>query len=100
MDRRKARQGAGGWGFIPVAIIPYLGVLISLISVIFAVYLLYLGLPRVMKAPQDKAAGYTALVVIVAIVVGIVIAFVIGSANSPFRLMVSSMHVYSVVYVV
>ena len=86
------------WVLAIVAIIPYLGVLISLISVIFAVYLLYLGLPRVMKAPQDKAAGYTALVVIVAIVVGIVIAFVIGAATAPFRMMGAAMHDSSVVY--
>ena len=75
------------WVLSIVAVIPYLGLLIALISVIFAIYLLYLGLPRVMKAPPDKAAGYTALVVIVGIVVGFVIAFIIGLATAPFHMM-------------
>ena len=35
---------------------------LPLYSWVFAVYLLYLGLPRVMRGPQDKAAGYTAVV--------------------------------------
>ena len=75
------------WVLSIIAIIPYLGVLISLASMVLAIYLLYLGLPRVMRSPQDKAAGYTALVVIVGIVVGFVIAAVIGLATAPFRLM-------------
>jgi hypothetical protein len=51
-------------------IIPYLGSLIAFIGAIFALYLLYLGLMRVMKSPSDKAVAYTLVVVVVAIVVG------------------------------
>ena len=40
------------------------------------VYLLYLGLPKLMKAPQDKAIAYTAVSVICAIVLSIVLAAV------------------------
>jgi hypothetical protein len=36
-------------------------------------YLLYLGLPRLMKCPQDKAVPYTAVVVICTIVVTVVV---------------------------
>ena len=39
-------------------------------------YLLYLGLPRLMKAPEDKALGYTALTVVAAVVLAIVVATV------------------------
>ncbi len=54
-------------------ILPWLGMLIVIAGGIYSIYLLYLGLPQTMKAPQDKAAGYTAVVIIVAIVLGIVI---------------------------
>ncbi len=73
------------WVLSILAIIPYLGLLIALISVIYAVYLLYLGLPRVMGAPREKAAGYTALVVVVGIVLGFILALVVGLATAPFR---------------
>jgi hypothetical protein len=60
-----------------LTIIPMLGIIILLAS-LYCLYLLYVGLPIVMKAPQDKAMGYTVVVVLVAIVLWIVIA-VIGS---------------------
>jgi hypothetical protein len=44
-------------------ILPALGVL-GILAGLYGIYLLYLGLPPLMKAPQDKAAGYTAVVVV------------------------------------
>jgi hypothetical protein len=72
------------WVLSILAVIPYLGVLIALISVVYAVYLLYLGLPRVMGAAQEKAAGYTALVVVVGIVLGFILGLVVSLATAPF----------------
>ena len=60
-------------------IIPALGVLV-LIAALYGLYLLYLGLPRLMRCPQDKAAGYTVVVVICAIV----ITFVISAVGAVF----------------
>jgi hypothetical protein len=60
-------------------IVPGLGWLIMIAGGIYSIYLLYLGLPHTMKCPQDKAGGYTAVVVIVAIVLYFVIAMIIGS---------------------
>ncbi|MBL8267669.1 Yip1 family protein [Steroidobacter sp.] len=60
-------------------IIPALGVLIGIAAGIYSIYLLYLGLPQTMKCPQDKAAGYTAVAIIIAIVLGFITAMVIGS---------------------
>lgn len=60
-------------------LVPALGTL-ALIAALYGLYLLYLGLPTLMKAPQDKALGYAALVVVGAIVVGIVV----GAINSIF----------------
>ena len=58
-------------------ILPALGVLAVLVG-LYGLYLLYLGLPALMKAPQDKAAGYTAVVVVCAIVLSIVMAVIGG----------------------
>jgi Predicted integral membrane protein len=57
-------------------LLPMLGTLLGLVASIYAIYLLYLGLPILMRSPQDKAAGYTALVVVCAIVLGILIGVV------------------------
>jgi len=65
-------------------LLPWLGVLIAIVGGIYSVYLLYLGLPHTMKSPPDKAAGYTAVTVVVAIVlswvIGLVTAGIMGSA--------------------
>ena len=63
-------------------ILPWFGLLITLAGVIYGIYLLYLGLPHTMKCPQDKAAGYTAVSIIVVIVLSLVIgALVAGVAG-------------------
>lgn len=58
-------------------IIPMLGIL-AIIGAIYAIYLLYLGLQSVMKAPADKAVGYTAAVAVVGFVVMIVLSAIGG----------------------
>jgi len=54
-------------------ILPLLG-LLALLAAFYGLYLLYLGLPRLMKCPKDRAVAYTAVVVVCAIFIGIVIA--------------------------
>jgi Yip1 domain len=61
------------------ALVPFLGLLIALVAGIYGIYLLYLGLPHTMKCPQDKAAGYTAVIVIIVIVVSFLIFAVVGA---------------------
>jgi hypothetical protein len=53
-------------------ILPFIGIL-AIIGAFYGFYLLYLGLPRLMKSPPDKAAGYTVVVVVCAIVLSAVI---------------------------
>lgn len=60
-------------------IVPGIGWLIALAGAVYSIYLLYLGLPHTMKCPPDKAGGYTAVVVIIAIVLYFIIGAVIGS---------------------
>lgn len=62
-------------------LLPWVGWLLGLAGGIYSIYLMYLGLPATMRAPEDKAAGYTAVTVLCAIVLGIVIA-TIGAAIS------------------
>jgi hypothetical protein len=65
-------------------IVPWLGMLILLAGGIYSIYLLYLGLPHTMKCPPEKAGGYTAVSVIIAIVlswiVGAIVVGVVGTA--------------------
>ena len=65
-------------------LLPWLGILIAIVGAIYSIYLLYLGLPHTMKSPADKAAGYTAVTVVVAIVlswvIGLLTAGIIGTA--------------------
>jgi hypothetical protein len=63
-------------------ILPALGIL-GLIAAFYGLYLLYLGLPVLMKCPQDKAAGYTAVVVVCAIVMSIVLAGIGSTIVAP-----------------
>lgn len=58
-----------------LGILPFLGIL-ALLASLYALYLLYLGLPVMMKCPRDKALGYTAVLVVLGIVAGIVISLV------------------------
>jgi hypothetical protein len=64
-------------------IVPVLGWLVALAGGIYSIYLIYLGLPSTMKAPQEKAGGYTAVTIIIAIVLkwicGLIVAGAIGT---------------------
>lgn len=53
-------------------IVPVLGGLITFAAAIYGIYLLYLGLPPTMKCPPEKAGAYTAVSIVVSIVVSLV----------------------------
>lgn len=53
------------------SILPALSIL-SLLG-LYSLYLLYLGLPRLMRTPAEKALPYTAVVIIVGLVISVVI---------------------------
>lgn len=58
-------------------LVPALSPLVLFAS-LYSIYVLYLGLQSVMKAPKEKAIGYTVAVIIVAIVLGMVVGAVVG----------------------
>jgi Yip1 domain len=53
-------------------LLPSLAIL-GILAACYSIYLVYLGLPALMKCPKEKAAGYTAVVIIIGIVAGMVI---------------------------
>ena len=65
-------SSTAGWLGGIFHMIPGLGIL-GILASLYGIFLLYLGLPRLMKCPEDKAIGYTAVIVVVAIVVFIVV---------------------------
>ncbi len=59
-------------------ILPWIGLLILLAGAVYGIYLLYLGLPHTMKAPPEKAAGYTVVIIIAAFVLHLIVGTVVG----------------------
>jgi Yip1-like protein len=58
------------------ALIP--GLRLLAILGLYSIYLLYLGLPIVMKSPREKAMGYTVVVILAAIVLFMIIGVIAG----------------------
>lgn len=67
------------WVASALAIIPILGLLLILAAIVYAIYTLYLGVPVMMRAPQDKVVGYTIVIVISGVIVAIVLGWVVNS---------------------
>ncbi len=59
-------------------IIPGLGVIAALVG-LYGIYLMYLGLPPLMKTPDDKVVVYLVVTVIVLLVVYFVLAAILGA---------------------
>ncbi|HEY2178433.1 MAG TPA: Yip1 family protein [Caulobacteraceae bacterium] len=59
-------------------ILPILGIL-AIIAALYGLYIFWLGLPKLMKAPAEKATGYAVVTVIIAIVVNAVIGMVVAA---------------------
>ena len=57
-----------GWVFGILAIIPFLGWLAAVIGGLYGIYVMYLGLPKLMKSPQEKSVPYLIVVIVCAIV--------------------------------
>ena len=82
-DRRQALKTAA-YTFTPAALgsvfglFGGLGMLLQFIAALYAIYLLYLGMPLLMRSPKEKAAGYTAATIICAILAGVVLAVVMS----------------------
>jgi len=84
-DRLKALKVAvyastASWVAGVFLLLPTLSVL-GVLGGLYSLYLLYLGLPVLMKAPQAKALGYTAVTIIVAIVLSLAVSAVASAVG-------------------
>jgi len=66
-----------GWIAGIFHVFPALG-LLAILASLYGIYLCYLGLPPLMKAPREKAAGYTIVVIVCAIALSIVLSIIAG----------------------
>ena len=73
-------------------ILPWIGWLIAFAGGVYAIYLLYLGLPATMKNPADKSAGYTAVSVIIGIVLSWIAAAIVGGVVGTAALTSAAIH--------
>ncbi len=64
-----AYANTAAWVAGTLNIIPVLGALATLVGGIYSLYVLYLGLPKLMKCPADKTLVYFIVTIVVAIVV-------------------------------
>lgn len=71
------------WIAAALQIIPALGI-IGLLAGLYGIYLLYLGVPILMRCPQEKAVGYTITVVLCAIVISMVFGWISALAAGGF----------------
>jgi hypothetical protein len=69
------------WLSAVLALSPVLPTLLQFLAGLYGIYVLYLGLPVVMRSPREKAFGYTAMVVICTILLGIVLGIVSAAAG-------------------
>jgi hypothetical protein len=87
-DQRQALKTAAyaatpAWIGSVFGLLPGVGGLLRLAAGIYAIYLLYLGLPPLMRSPPEKAVGYTAATIGCGILLGIAFA-VVGYVTGGF----------------
>ena len=73
------------WVVALVSWIPFLGALLYFAAIVYAVYLIYLGLHPVLGVPKEKIAGFTVVIVLIYLVLALVISgIVVGLLYSTF----------------
>ena len=65
-----------GWVFGLAAVIPFLGWIAAVIGGLYGIYVMYLGIPKLMKSPEEKSIPYLVVVILCAIVLYVVIGFI------------------------
>jgi hypothetical protein len=61
------------------------GALLQLLAGLYGIYLLYLGLPVLMRARQQNAAGYTASIVVCTLLIGILFGVICAALGARLR---------------
>ncbi|WP_411287521.1 Yip1 family protein [Phenylobacterium sp.] len=76
-----AYSGAGLWVAGLFKLYPELGWLAAVLGALYSLYLLFLGLPRLMKTAQERALPYFALLLVAAVI----LAMIVSAATSRVR---------------
>ncbi len=63
-------------------LLPALGGLLALLAFVYAIYLFYLGLPRLMKNPAEKSVVYTAAAAICGLLLSALIGILVGGITA------------------
>ena len=74
-----------------LSIIPALGLIAVLAGLIWSIYLLYTGLPQTMKSPPERAGGYTAVTIIIYIILGWIVGMIAGMVTGTSAAMKAAM---------
>jgi hypothetical protein len=70
-------SGTAVWVAGLLSFIPIIGWMIWIAGFAYAAYLIYIGSTAVMKVPADRAAGYTAVVILIWIALSVVVGFIV-----------------------
>lgn len=81
-----------GWVASVCLIVPWIGWLFAIAGSVYGVYLMYLGLPHTMKSPPQQTAGYTAVVILIAIVLSWVVAITVGAISGAGMMLGAGSH--------
>lgn len=73
-----AYANTAGWVAGIFLIVPVIGWLIAFAAAIYGYVLMYFGLPHTMKSPPEKTGGYFAVIIVIGIVLGFVVAMILG----------------------
>jgi hypothetical protein len=60
-------------------LLPWISIFITLVGAVYSIYLLNRGLPHTMKCPPEKSKVYTAVTIVIAILIGWMVALVAGN---------------------
>jgi hypothetical protein len=82
-----AYSATAGWVASVFLVIPMLGAIIALIASLYGIYLLYLGLPVMMKCPQEKVIPYLVVTIVIWILLSwVFMALIAGRALGPMMM--------------
>jgi hypothetical protein len=75
-------------------VVPYIGGAVGLIAAVYSIYTLYLGVPTIKKSPENKAMGYTVVVLICYILLIAVLGLVFFPIMTGGDMIMSTMGVF------
>jgi hypothetical protein len=62
-----------------LTLVPGVGALLVLVGSLYSLYVLYLGAVPMMRVPQQKAVGYTIVLILCVVILGVVIGAILGA---------------------